>query len=185
MVFGYFGFLDLDLDLDFKIQNQIQNPKFFGFRCLGGYFNQTDLNTFFNLNSLGKAPIINVVYVDGGKQNTNDSDSAGENYLDIEIISSVVPKATITIYFAPNTNQAFYDVLLTAIQKNDIVTCSWTSIEYNNPIYYLQIFQTLFSKYSNVPVFVASGDYGSYSASYSSDGGAGFPASCPNAIGKK
>jgi len=31
LVFGYFGFLDLDLDLDFKIQNKIQNPKFFGF----------------------------------------------------------------------------------------------------------------------------------------------------------
>ena len=36
-VFGFWIFwifFDLDLDLVFKIQNQIHNPKFFGFRCL-------------------------------------------------------------------------------------------------------------------------------------------------------
>ena len=35
----------------------------------------------------------------------------------------------------------------------------------------------MFAKYSNVPIFIATGDQGSA-------GGVGFPASCPNAIGE-
>jgi len=156
-----------------------------GIVSLGGYFKQTDLNTFFSSNNLGTAPTINIAYVDGGVQNTGDIGSSGENYLDIEIISSVVPQAIITIYFAPNTNQAFYDVLTAAIQNNNIVSCSWGSIENVYPTSNLQMFQTLFSTYSNVPVFIATGDHGSYSTTSSSIGGTGFPASCPNAIGNK
>jgi hypothetical protein len=34
VVFWFFGCFGLILILDFKIQNQIQNPSFFGFRCL-------------------------------------------------------------------------------------------------------------------------------------------------------
>ena len=156
-----------------------------GIISVGGYFRQSDLNTFFSYNNLGTAPTINIVYVDGATQNYADGNSATENYLDIEIISSVVPQATITLYLGPNTNQGFYDVFLAALQNNNVVSCSWGLQEYGTTKSYMQTFQTLFSTYSKVPVFVATGDAGSYATKSSSVGGAGFPASCPNAIGRK
>ena len=148
-----------------------------GIISLGGYFTQSDLDKYFTRYSLGLAPTINIVYIDGATQNL--AGSADENYLDVEIIASVVPQAKITLYFAPNTNQGFYDCLYAAITQNNIVSVSWGYNE--NSILssksFLDSFQALFSKFSNVPVFIATGDDGSST-------GVGFPASCPNAIGK-
>jgi len=155
-----------------------------GIVTLGGYFIQADLQKYFTQFGLGKAPTIKIAYVDGAKQDRSDADSSVENYIDIEILSSVAPQAIITLYFGPNTDQGFYDVFYQAITKNNIVSCSWGSNEYQNPHSYMQIFQTLFAKYSHVPVFAASGDFGSYSKLMFSDGGVGFPSSCPNAIGE-
>ena len=78
-------------------------------------------------------------------QDTTDLDSAFQNYLDIEIISSVVPQATITIYFVQNTNNDFYDVFYAAITNNNVVLCSWISDEYGKPKKYSQMLQTLFA----------------------------------------
>ena len=156
-----------------------------GIITLGGYFKQSELNTFFSSNGLGTAPTINIVYVDGATQTLSDSNTAVENYLDVEIIASVVPQATITFYFGPNTGQGFYDVFNQAILNNNIVSASWGSAEYGNPGSYMNSFQTLFSTYSNVPVFIATGDDGAYISPSTTAISAGFPSSCPNAIGKK
>jgi kumamolisin len=154
-----------------------------GIITLGGFFNQSDLQAYFNQFGLGKAPTINIVYVDGAAQNQTDIVSTGENYLDIEIVASIVPQANISLYFAPNTNQGFYDVIYQAIVNSDIVSCSWGGPEKENPKSYMGTFQALFAKYSNVPFFAASGDSGSFSRFIFSYGGVLFPASCPNAIG--
>ena len=154
-----------------------------GIVTLGGYFLQSDLQTYFTNNGLGTAPTIKVAYVDGATQDTTDTGSATENYLDIENVATVVPQATITIYFSTQTTtNGFYDVLKMALMNNNVVSCSWGSDESGNPASTFQMFQTLFSTYSNVPAFMATGDTGSYVTRSSSVGGAGFPASCPNAI---
>jgi kumamolisin len=154
-----------------------------GIVSLGGSFVQTDLQAFFDINGLGTAPIINIVYLDGVTQ-TSDFASTVENYADVEMIASVAPQANITIYMGINTNQGFYNVLDAALANSDIVSCSWGQQEIFVPISTATSFQALFAAYSNVPVFAASLIHGSY-VSFTGDsiGGAGFPASCPNAIG--
>ena len=148
-----------------------------GIISLGGYFRQSDLDSYFTKYSLGTAPTVNVVYVNGASMDFVDiNDNSAENYLDVEIIASVSPKATITFFFAPNTFTNFYDALRRALQQSDVVSVSWGSSETGLSSYWTS-YQTLFATYSSVPVFIATGDHGS-------TGGAGFPASCPNAIGK-
>ena len=99
-----------------------------------------------------------------------------ENYLDVEILASLVPKANITFYFAPNSFQSFYSVLNTAMKHSHVVSCSWDSREDVTSAYWAS-FNALFSKYPSVPVFISTGDHGS-------NGAVGFPASCPNVISK-
>ena len=62
-----------------------------------------------------------------------------------------------------------------------MVSLSWSSDEYNVSSSDSQIVQTMFAKYANVPVFIASGDSGAYSRE-SAIVAAGFPRNCPNAI---
>ena len=148
-----------------------------GIVSFGGYFIQSDLDAYFAANSLGTAPIINIAYVGDATQDYTDPNSAMENYLDVEIIASVVPQANIAIYFAPNTRQDFYDCLNAALTQNNIVSVSGGYNEHDILSYtsFMESFQTLFSSYSNVPVFIATGDLGSST-------GVGFPASCPKSL---
>ena len=148
-----------------------------GIITLGGYFNQSDLDNYFNKFNLGTAPSINIVYVDGATMDFVDpNDESGENYLDVEIIASIVPKASITLYFAPNTFAGFYDAISLALQQNDVVSLSWGTSESGLSSYWSS-FESLLSTNSKVSIFIATGDAGS-------SGGVGFPASCPSAIGK-
>ena len=146
-----------------------------GIVSLGGFFLQSDLQSFFTLFGLGNAPKISIVLLDGAQLDFGDINSSYENYLDVEIIASVVPQANITFFFAPNTWQGFYDVIATALQRSDVVSLSWGSSEIYVSSYW-SVFNTLLAQYSQVPIFIATGDYGS-------DVGVGFPASCLNAIG--
>jgi kumamolisin len=155
-----------------------------GIVSLGGYFNQSDLQAYFDVNGLGTAPIISIVYVDGAVQNPNDFSGSLENYVDVEMISSVATQANITMYMGVNTNEGFYNVFSVALQNSDIVSCGWGKQEIYVTTSTAISFQTLFAAYSNVPIFVATGIRGSYVTwTNSSIGGAAFPASCPNAIG--
>jgi subtilase family serine protease len=149
-----------------------------GIISLGGYFNQSDLDSYFSDNSLGaSAPKIGISFVNGAQFDYVDvNDDSIENYLDIEIVSSVTPKANITLYYGPNTVSNFYDVLNLAMQHSDVVSISWGTNESRVSASYRNSFNALFNTYSSVPVFAATGDDGS-------TGGVGFPASCTNAIG--
>jgi kumamolisin len=150
-----------------------------GIITVGGYFNQTDLNNYFTQYGLGTAPIINVVFVDGGRFDFLDTGRTSlENYLDVEIIASVVPMANITFYVGRNTVQSFYSTINVALQQSRVVSCSWSDYEYNSGAY-LDSFQALFAQYSQVPFFAASGDI-PYSNSYR----VRFPANLPNVIGQ-
>ena len=146
-----------------------------GIVSLGGYFNQNDLQSYFTKFGLGTAPKINMTFVDGTQLDFTDYLSSVENYLDVEIIAGVVPQANITLYFGQNSFDGFYNVIYAALQQSDVVSLSWGTYEMYSTAYWSS-YQALFARFSQVPVFVATGDQGSSM-------GVGFPASCPNVIG--
>jgi len=144
---------------------------------LGGYFLQSDLQTIFTQMNLGTAPTIGIVFVDGAQQNFTDPEAFSIiNYINVFIIAALVPQATITLYFAPNTAQGFYDVISTALQQSHVVSCPWFQSESLSSSYWTTSEQLL-AKYGNVPVFMSAGNQESVV-------GVGFPASCPSAISK-
>jgi hypothetical protein len=146
-----------------------------GIISLGGYFNQSDLQIYFTQFGLGKAPKINMAFIDDAHMDYTDYQSSLENYLNVEIIATVVPQANITIYFGENSFDGLYNAIYAALQQSDVISISWGTFE----IYassYLSSFQAMFALYSLVPILVATGEQLLFM-------GVGFPASCPNVIG--
>lgn len=148
---------------------------------LGGGLVQSDINTYFAYLGLQSPPIINTISVNGAKNNPNDSSGASiEVVLDTEVIVSLVPKAIINVYFAPNSAKGFYDAINTAINDNcTIISISWGAAETHWSGSSLIAYNALFQKAANnkITILAASGDNGS------SDGAPGnnvdFPASSP------
>jgi kumamolisin len=78
---------------------------------LGGGFRLDDLSNYFKALNL-KTPQVISVPVDGGSNNPTTPDSAdGEVMLDIEVAGAIAPAAKIVVYFAPNTDRAFWMLL--------------------------------------------------------------------------
>ena len=144
---------------------------------LGGYFNQSDLDSYFATYNLGaNVPQIGVYFFGGAQFDYDLNKTSHENYLGIEIVASVTPNANITLYYATNSVVNLYNLLDLAMQQSDVVSLSWGIAESKVSTTYRNSFNALFNTYSNVPVFVSTGNDGS-------TGGVGFPASCTNAIG--
>jgi kumamolisin len=156
---------------------------------LGGGYKPADLATYFA--SLGIAnPTVKPVLVGGATNHPTNANSAdGEVLLDIEVAAAIAPKATIAVYFTPNTTAGFLNAITTAVHdsvnKPSVISISWGSSESNwtsqAMTQYDQAFQAAAAM--GVTICVASGDNGS------SDGVAGgtphvdFPASSPYALG--
>jgi kumamolisin len=87
--------------------------------------------------------------------------------LDIEVAGTVVPKATIAVYFAPNTNKGFLDAINAAIhdteRKPGVVSISWGSPESAAEAQSNQAYHELFVEAAalGVTVCAATGDHGS------------------------
>jgi kumamolisin len=132
---------------------------------LGGGFKQSDLNTYFSELGL-PTPKVNAKSVDGASNNPTGDPSGpdGEVMLDIEVVGAIVPKATINVYFTPNTDSGFLDAINQAIKdKPTVISISWGGAEdtysqmsRNN---YDSAFQS--AVLLGIPVTVASGDDGS------------------------
>ena len=151
-----------------------------GIVTFGGYFNQSDLDEYFSSNNLGTAPKINIVFVNNATMDYNDYfGKSVENYMDVEIIASVVPKANITFYFTPNDDQGLYDMINTILQHSDVVSLSWGHTEESTSAYWKKV-SSLIANYSNVPVFAATGDSGSKANKKNIS--VNFPASSPFVI---
>lgn len=153
---------------------------------LGGGYVLNDIVTYFTQLGISGTPNITPVSIDGAFNNPNDT--SGANYeviLDIEVIAAIVPKASIFVYFAPNSIQGFYNAINRAIIDGcKVISISWGAHERgwgSNTV--LRQYDTMFASAAaaGVSIFCASGDNGS------SDGAPGlnvdFPASSPNVIG--
>jgi kumamolisin len=97
---------------------------------LGGGFAPTELDTYFaGLGITGPS-----VGVDGAvnKAGADPQGADGEVLLDIEVASDLAPKASIVVYFAPNTDAGFLDAISEAAHATPTPTAlsiSWGQSE--------------------------------------------------------
>ena len=157
---------------------------------LGGGYQQSDLDAYFNTLGLASPTPVSVP-VDGGSNSpTGDPNSAdGEVMLDIEVAGALAPGARIAVYFAPNTDQGFLDAITTAVHDTtntpSVISISWGGPE---STWTAQAQQQMTQAFQDagvlgVTICAAAGDSGA------SDGvGDGllhvdFPASSPFALG--
>jgi kumamolisin len=152
---------------------------------LGGGYSNSDLSTYWRQLSLPPVSVT-AVGVDGATNSpTGDPASAdGEVTLDIEVAGAIAPAARIAVYFAPNTEQGFYDAISAAIhdktRKPSVISISWGGPENGWTPQTLNAFNALFydAALLGISVCAASGDNGA------TDGEPGgyhvdFPASSP------
>jgi kumamolisin len=153
----------------------------------GGGHSLTDLQHYFTSLKL-TMPVVKSVSVGTGHNNPgNDADA--EVMLDIEVAGAIAPKATIVMYYAPNSTKGFIDAITQAVHDNvnkpTVISISWGGPE---TIWTTQA-KTNFNEVCKaaallgVSICLASGDTGS-------DDGAGdgkvhvdFPSSSPYVLG--
>lgn len=155
---------------------------------LGGGYKPADLAAYFA--ALGIAnPKVKAVLVDHAKNHPTNANSAdGEVLLDIEVAGAVAPKATLAVYFAPNTTAGFLDAITTAVHdavnKPSVISISWGSAEQNwtaqAMTQYDQAFQAAAAM--GVTICVAAGDNGSSDGVQDGKPHVDFPASSPNVL---
>jgi kumamolisin len=180
-----------------------QNIAIFAFNGTGpdprGGYSLAALKTYFEKVLGGKTPAIKDVVIQGpgndpgpdSQSSSQKGDSTGEVMLDMCVIGSVAPGASIFMYFTEFTSQGWVDALNDAISgHNDI---SVISISYGNPEddpdgawtpmgvkLVNQAFEAAAAK--GITICCASGDDGSSDQS-KSGAHADFPASSPNVLG--
>ncbi len=156
---------------------------------LGGGYKPADLSTYFA--GLGvSAPKVLAVSVDQGK-NAPTGDGGGpdgEVMLDIEVVGAIVPKATIAVYFAPNTDAGFLDAITTAIHdtthKPSVISISWGGPESSWTDQAMTAMDEALQAAATmgITVCVASGDNGSGDGATGGGDHVDFPASSPYAL---
>jgi kumamolisin len=156
---------------------------------LGGGFETSDLDSFFQGLGISTSPQVTAVSVDGA-QNVPGGDpngADGEVELDIEMVGAVAPGAAQKVFFAPNTDQGFMDAVSTAIQDSEvsIVSISWGQAESEYTAQALTSFNEIFQDavVLGKTVFVASGDNGSSDGVTDGQNHVDFPASSPYVVG--
>ncbi len=89
---------------------------------LGGGYQQTDLDAYFQQLGVTPAPQVTAVSVDGGQNSpTGNANSAdGEVELDIEVAGAIAPGAKQKVFFAPNSDQGFIDAVTSAVHDTDV-----------------------------------------------------------------
>ena len=154
---------------------------------LGGGFDTHDLDVYFA--DLGVAtPTVEAISVDGAT-NTPGSDADGEVMLDIEVIGSVAPGASLAVYFGPNTTDGFYDAIAAAVhdqqRQPSVISISWGQAEDAWTPSQMDAYEALFADAAAaaISVYVAAGDNGATDGDGDGALHVDFPASSPSAIG--
>ncbi len=119
---------------------------------------------------------------------TNPNSADGEVLLDIEVVGSVAPGATIVVYFAPNTSQGFQDALTTAIHDTtnspSVISISWGGAESTWTGQSMTAFDSAAQDAAalGVTICAASGDNGSGDGVTDGKNHVDFPASSPHLL---
>ena len=156
---------------------------------LGGGYNQTDLDNYFQQLGVSPAPSVTAVSVDGATNSPTGDRSGpdGEVELDIEIAGSIAPGANIKVFFAPNTDQGFIDAVTIAVNDTAVtlISISWGGPESTFTSQALAGFNQAFQDAGTMgkTVFVAAGDNGSSDGQSDGANHVDFPASSPYVVG--
>lgn len=133
---------------------------------LGGGYNTTDLQAYWDALQLNVRPNVYSISVDGAF-NSPGNEADTEVVLDIEVVGGICPNSNIYVYFAPNTDSGFYDAIYAAIY-NKSAPVNTISISWGGPENYwdnntLNAFNTLFRQATELGITIctAAGDNGS------------------------
>ena len=155
---------------------------------LGGGFSTSDLAQYFQSLGLSPAPSVTAVGVAGGS-NQPGGEADGEVMLDIEVAGAVAPGVSIVVYFAPNTDQGFYEAISQAAHdtthKPNVMSISWGGPEDSWSSSSVDAMQSALEDAValGVSVTVAAGDSGSSDGESDGAPHVDFPASSPYALG--
>jgi|SRR3989338_5097823 len=154
---------------------------------LGGGYRQSDINTYFNYLGL-PIPTVVSVSVDGAINSPSNANTAdAEVALDIQIAAAIAPKATIVVYFAPNTDIGFYNGIKAAINNtkynSKIISISWGAPEPTWARSSLKAYNNLFNlaRSKGINIYCASGDNG-FTDGIGNKPHVDFPGSSPHII---
>jgi kumamolisin len=157
---------------------------------LGGGYTSADINYYFTNVLNTTVPTVTAISVDGGTNSpTGDGNGPdGEVMLDIEVAGGVARQASIAVYFAPNTDQGFYDAISQALHDTtnnpSVISISWGGPESSWSQQSLTEYNTLLEDAATlgVSVCVAAGDSGSTDGVTDGLQHTDFPASSPYAL---
>jgi len=157
---------------------------------LGGGYNVSDLQKYFQSLGIGKNVEVSAVGVGNGENKpTGDPNGPdGEVMLDIEVAGAIAPAASIVVYFAANTDAGFLNAITTAVHDKthnpSVISISWGGPETSWTTQALQSFDSAFQAASamGVTVCVAAGDDGSTDGVSDGKNHVDFPASSPNVL---
>jgi kumamolisin len=155
---------------------------------LGGGYSTSDLAQYFNGLGISPAPQVSAVGVAGGS-NQPGGDADAEVTLDIEVAGALAPGASLVVYFAPNTDQGFYEAISQAAHdtahKISVMSISWGGPEDSWSAASRDAMQSALEDAAAlaVTVTVAAGDSGSSDGENDGKPHVDFPASSPYALG--
>ena len=155
---------------------------------LGGGFRSSDLAQYFKSLGIAKPPSVIAVSVAGGSNQPGGA-ADDEVMLDIEVIGALAPGAGIVVYFAPNTDQGFYEAISQAahdaVHKPAVMSISWGGPEdsWSGPSRDAMQSALEDAAALGVTVTVAAGDSGSGDGESDGQPHVDFPASSPYALG--
>ena len=156
---------------------------------LGGGVSEEDTAAAFEAMALPAPKVVAVSVGEGSNQPGKDIDADGEVALDVQVAGASAPKATLAVYFAPNTDQGFVDAITQAVHdatyKPSVMSISWGSAEDGWTGQAITAMTSAFqdAAEAGISVFAASGD--GLATDGRSDGQAhvDFPASSPWVVG--
>jgi kumamolisin len=155
---------------------------------LGGGFSTADLARYFTGLGITRPPPVIAVGVAGGSNQPGGA-ADDEVMLDIEVIGALAPGAAIVVYFAPNTDQGFYEAISQAAHDSthhpSVMSISWGGPEDGWTTPSRNAMQTALEDAAalGVTVTVAAGDGGSSDGESDGEPHVDFPASSPFALG--
>ena len=155
---------------------------------LGGGYSESDLAQFFSGLGISPAPTVSAVGVAGGS-NQAGGDADDEVTLDIEVSGALAPGASLVVYFAPNTDQGFYEAISQAAHdaahKISVISISWGGPEDLWTAASRNAMQSALEDAAalGVTVTAAAGDSGSSDGESDGQPHVDFPASSPYALG--
>lgn len=133
---------------------------------LGGGYTASDFSQYMQSLGITKVPKVDVVSVAGGTSQPG-GDADGEVMLDVEVIGALAQGASIAVYFAPNTDQGFYEAISQAAHDStrnpSVISISWGGPEDSWASTTLDAMESALQDATTLGVTVtaASGDSGS------------------------